>query len=86
MRNMKASPGWRPVSLAFSICVFAADPGFLRRQAQDVAPKPDDLTAAGSQAASYKPFFGMGDADADQLKSVARYGELTVAPVEPRRW
>jgi mannose-6-phosphate isomerase-like protein (cupin superfamily) len=80
MRKHESVARLAAVSLAFSICVFAADPGFLRRQAQDVAPKPDDLTAAGSQAASYKPFFGMGDADADQLKSVARYGELTVAP------
>jgi mannose-6-phosphate isomerase-like protein (cupin superfamily) len=80
MRKHESVARLAAVSLVFSICVFAADPGFLRRQAQDVAPKPDDLTAAGSQAASYKPFFGMGDPDADQLKSVARYGELTVAP------
>jgi len=59
---------------------FAGDPVFLRRQLQDVKPKPDDLTAAGSQAASYKPLFGAGDADADQLKGVARYGEVTVGP------
>ena len=65
---------------AFLSSVFAADSGFLRRQAQDVAPKPDDLTAVGSKAASYKPFFGIGDQDADQLKSVARFGEFTVAP------
>jgi len=61
-------------------CAFAADPVFLRRQLQDVKPKPDDLTAAGSQAASYKPLFGAGDADADQVKGVARYGEVTVGP------
>jgi len=29
--------------------------------------------------ASYQPAFGAGDADAKQLKGVARYGELTVA-------
>jgi mannose-6-phosphate isomerase-like protein (cupin superfamily) len=55
----------------------AADSAFLRRQVADVKPQPDDLTA-GAKAASYKPLFGMGDQDADQLKSVARYGELTV--------
>jgi mannose-6-phosphate isomerase-like protein (cupin superfamily) len=68
------------VLLAIAANLFAADPIFLRRQAQDVTPKPDDLSAAGSKAASYKPLFGIGDADADQLKGVARYGELSIAP------
>jgi mannose-6-phosphate isomerase-like protein (cupin superfamily) len=57
--------------------VIAADSAFLRRQVADVKPKPDDLTA-NAKAASYKPLFGIGDPDADQLKSVARYGELTL--------
>jgi mannose-6-phosphate isomerase-like protein (cupin superfamily) len=80
---MLISRGWYSPAIAFfafASCVLAAEPGFQRRQAQDVSPRPDDLTAAGSRAASYKPFFGGGDRDADQLKSVARYGELTVAP------
>jgi mannose-6-phosphate isomerase-like protein (cupin superfamily) len=65
---------------AVSGCLFAAGPIFLRRQIADVKPHPDDLTAAGSKAASYKPLFGFGDQDVDQLKGVARYGELTVEP------
>ena len=48
----------------------AGDAPFLRRQLQEVPANPD----------GYKPLFGAGDADAAQLKSVARYGELTVAP------
>jgi mannose-6-phosphate isomerase-like protein (cupin superfamily) len=68
------------VLLAVAANLVAADSIFLRRQVQDVTPKPDDLSAAGSKAASYKPLFGIGDADADQLKGIARYGELTVAP------
>jgi mannose-6-phosphate isomerase-like protein (cupin superfamily) len=60
--------------------VFAADPIFLERQISKVAPHADDLTAAGAKAASYKPLFGIGDIDVDQLKGVARYGELTVEP------
>ena len=68
------------VFLTVSICLFAGDPIFLRRQLQDAAVKPDDLTSAGSKGASYRPLFGIGDADADQLKSVARYGEVTVSP------
>jgi len=58
----------------------ASDPLFLRRQLQDVQPKPDHLTGVRATAASYKPLFGAGDPDADQLTSVARYGEVTVAP------
>jgi mannose-6-phosphate isomerase-like protein (cupin superfamily) len=65
---------------ALSTCLFAADQAFLQRQISDVKPQPDDLTAAGSRAASYKPLFGIGDQDASQLKGVARYGELTVGP------
>jgi len=58
-------------------CLLAADPTFLRRSAADVQPRPDDLTANG-KAATYKPFFGIGDSQASQLKGIARYGELTV--------
>ena len=67
------------VVFAASTCLFAADPIFLRRQVSDVRTQPDDLTANAKQA-SYKPLFGIGDKDADQLQGVARYGELTVAP------
>ena len=66
-------------ALAASVSMAAADSTFLRRQIADVKPQPDELTA-GAKAASYKALFGMGDADADQLKSVARYGELTLGP------
>lgn len=57
----------------------AADPTFLKRSISAVSPQPDDLTN-GATGASYRPLFGAGDADARQLKSVARYGELTLAP------
>jgi mannose-6-phosphate isomerase-like protein (cupin superfamily) len=67
------------VLLAASACLSAADPVFLRRQLADVNARPDDLTA-NARAASYKPLFGVGDQDADQLKGIVRYGELTVAP------
>jgi len=66
-------------ALAASVCTIAADSAFLRRQVADVKPQPDDLTA-NAKAASYRPLFGQGDPDADQLKSVARYGELTLGP------
>jgi mannose-6-phosphate isomerase-like protein (cupin superfamily) len=80
MRRASKAKTLAIVFLGISSYVFAADPIFLRRQLQDVQPKPDDLTAEGSKTASYKPLFGMGDADASQLKGVARYGEVTVGP------
>jgi mannose-6-phosphate isomerase-like protein (cupin superfamily) len=60
-------------------CLCAADPTFLRRSVSAIQPRPDDLTA-GATGTTYRPIFGAGDADARQLKSVARYGELTVEP------
>jgi len=68
-----------------ALCMFvawrlaAADPTFLRRSIAEIAPHADDLTA-GATGASYQPIFGAGDPQAKQLKSVARYGLLTVAP------
>ncbi len=67
------------IVFAASTCLFAADPSFLRRQVSDVRPQPDDLTVNANEA-SYRPLFGIGDKDADQLLGVARYGELIVAP------
>ena len=58
---------------------FAVDPTFLKRSITDVSPRPDDLTN-GAQGAEYRPLFGAGDPDARHLKSIARYGELRVAP------
>jgi mannose-6-phosphate isomerase-like protein (cupin superfamily) len=67
------------IALLASSWLMAADPFFLRRQLSDVKPAADDLTA-NAKAASYKPLFGIGDADAGRLQGVARYGELTVGP------
>ena len=57
--------------------LYPADPTFLHRYLLDVQPKPVDLTTASAQ---YKPLFGAGDSEQRQLKGIARYGELTVAP------
>ncbi|MCX6627631.1 MAG: cupin domain-containing protein [Candidatus Solibacter sp.] len=65
--------------MAAAACLAAADSGFMRRQVSDVQPRADDLTA-NTKGASYKALFGVGDSEADQLKAVVRYGELTVAP------
>ncbi|MEI9974266.1 MAG: cupin domain-containing protein [Ignavibacteriota bacterium] len=64
---------------ALASAAFGADPNFLRRQLQDAKPSSADLTT-GAKGASYRALFGIGDSDADQLKTIVRYGELTVAP------
>jgi len=70
--------GHRLIVTALAACsLFAADPTFLRRRIADVQPRPDDLTA-NSHGAVYRPVFGVGDSQANQLKGIARYGELTV--------
>ena len=66
------------IGLAAVALVLAADPTFLRRYLPDVKAVPDELTA-NSKGASYRPLFGADDSQARQPKSVARYGELTVA-------
>jgi mannose-6-phosphate isomerase-like protein (cupin superfamily) len=65
--------------LLAAACAYAADPTFLRRSIAEIAAKPDDLTT-GAAGASYHPIFGEGDAQAGQLKGIARYGVLTVSP------
>ena len=70
------------VLLAVSGCLFAADPTFLRRQVSDVTPRPDDLTAAGAHGASYKPLFGIGDQDVDQLKAELEKQRYLVIPLK----
>jgi len=70
---------WIAIGFAAASVALAADPTFLRRYLPDVPPVADDLTA-NSAGASYRPAFGGGDPQAGQLKGIARYGELTVAP------
>lgn len=57
----------------------ATDPTFLKRNATTVAPQQDDLID-GARGASYRPLFGSGDPQAKSLRSIARYGELTIEP------
>jgi len=62
--------------LVGGLCM-AADPTFLRRDAATAPVREDELTK-GVTGARYQPLFGAGDADARQLKSIARCGVLTV--------
>jgi mannose-6-phosphate isomerase-like protein (cupin superfamily) len=67
------------IGLAAGSVLLAADPTFLRRSLPDVSPAENDLTA-NAGGAEYRPAFGVGDSQARQLRGIARYGELTVAP------
>ncbi len=67
------------IGLAAGSLLLAADPTFLHHYLPDVPPAETDLTANAS-GAQYRPAFGVGDAQARQLRGIARYGELTVAP------
>lgn len=67
------------VCLVAALRLGAADPTFLYRYVPRVQPQPDELTKEG-RLASYRPVFGIGDAQVKQLKGIARYGELTVGP------
>jgi mannose-6-phosphate isomerase-like protein (cupin superfamily) len=72
----------RPVRLAFlsiAVVCLGADPTFLRRSVATADRQPDDLTA-GVQGVTYRPLFGVGDPQAKHLRSIARYGHLTVEP------
>jgi mannose-6-phosphate isomerase-like protein (cupin superfamily) len=57
-----------------AVAAVAADPVFLRRNL------PDIRAVADGAGASYKPLFGAGDPDAARLRTIVRYGELTVPP------
>jgi mannose-6-phosphate isomerase-like protein (cupin superfamily) len=72
-------PVLRAALFSTALAASGADPTFLKRSIATTAPQPDDLTN-GAKGASYRPLFGAGDSQARNLKSVARYGELSVDP------
>src|SRR5262245_31294691 len=51
------------------------DPTFLHRDVSSLAEQP---TALGENGVHYRSVFGLGDADAQLPRALARYGELTV--------
>ncbi len=55
----------------------AAEPTFLRRSVADIPEQSTDLSTA---TAHYRPIFGAGDPNAQNVKGVLRFGELTVEP------
>ncbi len=63
----------------FPLQLSGNDQLFYLRFVPNLKPVDDDLTV-GTEGASYKPIFGNGDRDADQLNGVERFGELTVEP------
>jgi mannose-6-phosphate isomerase-like protein (cupin superfamily) len=65
------------LSLALTAADRAVDPTFLFERLPDVAFAPSDETSAGCR---YRPVFGAGALETPVLGSVARFGELEVAP------
>ncbi len=59
------------------VSVVTAEPTFLRRSVADIAEQSTDLSTV---TARYKPIFGVGDPNTQNVKGVLRFGELTVAP------
>jgi len=75
---MKTQRGTVVLLLSIAVAsVVAAEPAFLRRSVADIAEQSTDLSTA---TAHYKPIFGAGDPNAEDVKGVLRFGELTVAP------
>jgi len=60
-----------------SACAAAAEPAYLRRSLADVREQSIDLSTT---TAHYKPIFGTADPNAQNVKGVVRFGELTVEP------
>lgn len=65
--------------LLAGFCLLAGDLSFLRRRLSEIKNQPNDLIADG-RLVTYRPLFGSGDSEAELLKSVVRYGELTIDP------
>jgi mannose-6-phosphate isomerase-like protein (cupin superfamily) len=75
---MKTQRGTVVLLLSIAVAsVAVAEPTFLRRSVADIAEQSTDLSTA---TAHYKPIFGAGDPNAENVKGVLRFGELTVAP------
>jgi mannose-6-phosphate isomerase-like protein (cupin superfamily) len=53
------------------------DAAFLKRSVYQIQEHSIDLS---SETAHYKPIFGIGDPNADDVKGIVRFGELTVEP------
>ncbi len=65
------------MSIALASACAAAEPAFLRRTVADISEQSIDLSTA---TAHYQPIFGLADPNAQNVKGVTRFGELTVTP------
>jgi mannose-6-phosphate isomerase-like protein (cupin superfamily) len=64
-------------SMYFNGVINAQTPIFLKRTLSDVSVKVTDISGV---LAHYKPIFGSGDADAQVVKGISRFGYLSVDP------
>jgi len=65
------------ICLFLASFVFAAEPFFLKRTIPDVKEQAVDI---GTDSAHYKPLFGLGDPNVEDVNAIACFGELTVDP------
>ena len=73
---MKTQRGTIVLLMSIAVAsVVAAEPTFQRRSVADLAEQSTDLSTA---TAHFKPVFGVGDPNAQNVKGVLRFGELTV--------
>ncbi len=75
---MKTQRGTVVLLMSIAVAnVVTAEPTFLRRSVADIVEQSADLSTA---TAHYKPIFGVGDPNAQNVKGVLRFGELTIEP------
>jgi len=66
-----------PLCLCSSLCQAQVDPTWMHRFVPEIAEKAVDLSTSNCH---YQPLFGEGDSVTRAVRSVARFGEVTVDP------
>ncbi|UCE54050.1 MAG: cupin domain-containing protein [Desulfobacterales bacterium] len=68
---------WLTCITVASMFASAANPAFLKRSVCQIQEQSIDLS---SRTAHYKPIFGVGDPNVEDVKGIVLFGELTVEP------
>ena len=68
---------WLTCITVASLFASTTEPAFLKRSIYQIQEQSIDLS---SETAHYKPIFGIGDPNVDDVKGIVLFGELTVEP------